>query len=342
MNNTWNSMADDIIEYQNNIVENYNNLSKKWKKEYWLNMVVTFFFDKNSNTSNQKIDIISLRKTYSDIDLYIVDMINEVSEQWWISYEEAKEAFILDETYNEEGIDNKVKYWAWIFFITLRENKINISEYRKLEPNIDLMLNDIIKEIFELSWYQTREEVIENYFILDEQAKKALEVYNTIFWNSNKIDETLKKAKTESIEWVEISFEELAERIWDLYYDALSSFLDNLSENIDNNEIKRLLSEASWSISIAWDICKPAVEEFIKNWWEVWKHTSEVKWLNIDKKELAEKIWNLVDSQLSKFLEKLSKKMQKDWEADEWRKRYKLANELYTCAGKLKKASESL
>jgi len=44
-------------------------------------MVVTFFFDKNSNTSNQKIDIISLRKTYSDIDLYIVDMINEVSEQ---------------------------------------------------------------------------------------------------------------------------------------------------------------------------------------------------------------------------------------------------------------------
>lgn len=246
-------------------------------------------------------------------------------------------------TFSEISIDsktneNKANEWAWIFIRTLREkDKIDLSIYREVEPDIDLFLNDIITIISDFSWYQTREDVIENDFILDEQAKKALEVQSTISNNSEQVKNTIS-TKTETIEGINILNEELTERIWDLFYDSLSSFLLSLWENINNKEISILLKEASENIMKAWEICLPYVSYDFPEM----KHTTEIKWLDIDKEELVKKISNLVDSELKDFLEKLSVKIQKDWDADKWRWRVKLANELFACADKLKLAGEKI
>lgn len=243
----------------------------------------------------------------------------------------------ITETLSEWQVQSKVKHWAWIFIRTLRESKINISNYREVEPDIDLFLNDIITEISDFSWYQTREDIIENDFILDEKAKKALEVQSNILNSSKQVKNTIS-TKTETIEWINISNEELAEKIWDLFYDSLSSFVSSLWEKIDNKEISILLKEASENIMKAWEICLP----YVSHDFPEMKHTTEIKWLDIDKEELVKRIWNLVNNQLKDFLEKLSAKIHKDWIDDEWRKRINLATELYACAKKLKLASEKI
>ena len=243
----------------------------------------------------------------------------------------------IDYTSSEKEIENKVKHWFWVFIRTLREEKINISAYREVEPNIDLILNDIITEIVDFSWYQTREDVIKNDFILDEQAKKAIEIQSNISNSSNQVENTIS-TKTKEIEWINLSNKELSEKVWDLFYDSLSSFISFLWENIDNSEISQLLEEASWYIMNAWNICLP----YISHDFPEMKHTSEIKWIDIDKQELAKRIWNLEIDILSDFLEKLWAKIEKDWEADKWRWRIKLAKELENCANKLKEASKIL
>jgi hypothetical protein len=88
----------------------------------------------------------------------------------------------------------------------------------------------------------------------------------------------------------------------------------------------------------AWNICLP----YVSHDFPEMKHTSDVKWLDIDRENLVKGISNLVDSELKDVLEKLSNKIQKDWEADKWRWRIKLANELFVCADRLKEASEKI
>jgi len=244
---------------------------------------------------------------------------------------------------SETKIQDKVKEWFMPFILLIREwKKIDISKYREVEPDIDLFLTDIITEIADFSWYQTKEDIIKNDFILDEKAKKALKILNETINTSNIVENTIKDKKQEEIEI--IWFEELAERIWDLYYDALSFFLEELADNVKNWEIKELLKQASKDIEQAWEICKIPTQKFLeeieKSWKQIeYKHTNEVKWLSVDKKELAKIIWNLEESKLKEFLEKLSEKIKKDWEADRNRWREKLANNLFNCAKKLKQAS---
>lgn len=242
------------------------------------------------------------------------------------------------ETLSEWEVQNKVKEWLMPFLKVIREwKKIDISVYREVEPDIDLFLNDIITEVADFSWYQTREDIIENDFILDEQARKAIEVQSNISNSSNQVENTIS-SKTEKIEWIHISNEELAEKIWDLFYDSLSSFISSLWEKIDNKEISKLLEEASTNIMNAWNICLP----YVSHDFPEMKHTAEVKWLDINREELSKRISNLVDTELSDFLEKFSLKIEKDWEADKWRWRIKLANELFACSDKLKKSSDIL
>lgn len=62
------------------------------------------------------------------------------------------------------------------------------------------------------------------------------------------------------------------------------------------------------------------------------KHTSEIKWIDISKEQLAINISKLEYEKLYDFLNKLSKKINKDWEADEKRWRKKLSNELFQAA----------
>jgi uncharacterized protein YbcI len=214
---------------------------------------------------------------------------------------------------------------------------IKIEEFREkhweLEPNFDVFIPWIMESLKDF-WYTIE---VEDIFTLDEKAKKTLELSNNISNNSYQVENTIS-TKTERIEWIDISNEELAEKIGDLFYDSLSSFMSSLWEKLDNTEISHLLQEASQHIMTAWEICLP----YVSHDFPEMKHTTEIKWLDIDKEELAKRISNLVDSELKDFLGKLSAKIYKDGKADEWRNRIKLATQLYSCAEKLKWASEKI
>lgn len=262
--------------------------------------------------------------------------------------QEKKEKEIQD--YWNWDEETRQKLWTWYIFQLLQGHRwasqthdpelIDFADFRKnnkfWEENPDKYLPWIIEELY---WLYD-ENALEMIFMLDEQAKKYLEIH----WNLAKSSEQVwsvidwdivKKNKSSTIEWVDFSFEELAEKIWDLFYDSLSSFLSSLGWKIDNAEITKLLNEASSHIMKAWEICLPYVWEWFPNL----KHSSEIKWLDIDNEELAKRISKLMDSELAKFLELLSSKIHKDWEADKWRWRIKLSNELFACAERLKQAS---
>lgn len=262
--------------------------------------------------------------------------------------QEKKEKEIQD--YRNWDEETRQKLWTWYIFQLLQGHRwasqthdpelIDFADFRKnnkfWEENPDKYLPWIIEELY---WFYD-ENALEMIFMLDEQARKYLEIHWNLAKNSEQVwsvidSDIVKKNKSSVIEWVDFSLEELAEKIWDLFYDSLSSFLSSLGWKIDNAEITRLLNEASSNIMKAWEICLPYVWEWFPNL----KHSSEIKWLDIDNEELAKRISKLMDSELAKFLELLWAKIHKDWEADKWRWRIKLSNELFACAERLKQAS---
>lgn len=216
---------------------------------------------------------------------------------------------------------------ASTFILMLREEeKINIAEYRKYEPDIDLMLNIIVDEIFSFSWYKDKKSVIENDFILDDEARSFL--------------------KRMDIVWLPYSHEELAEKIGDLFYEPLAGLLYSLASKIEkqidsDEEVIKLLQEASTHILNAWKHCKPYVldvEALKRNS----KHTFEIEWSGFNNQELAKAIAFLENEKLKELLWLLSSKIQRDAEADKWRGRLKLAWELFATAEKLNQASEKI
>ena len=219
--------------------------------------------------------------------------------------------------------------------------------YSEVENDIDRFLPWILTDLQDFYWNEWNP--LEIIFKLDEQAKKAIEVQSNVNNNLWQVNEVLDWWKTENIEWINISYEELSEKVGDLYYDSLAVFIADLKDNIDNKEVKSLLNEAFSNISIAWDYCKKPVEDYLESIKEqpekvrTFKHTNQIKWVDIENKELAKRVWNLVDTELAKFLEAFSEKMYKDWVADDKQRwRVKLAAELYSCADKLKQSSEVL
>jgi hypothetical protein len=230
------------------------------------------------------------------------------------------------ERYNYSTLSDKASSWVSTTFRRVREwYPYNIKEIRDtIEPQIDLFLESMIWSIESFSEIN-REDIVANYFILDEQA--------------------ISNIKTSQIEWIDMEMLELSENIWDLFYDSLASFLSSLWEKLKENsdkensiwnietsknaqKISNNLFQAATNILNAWEICKP----FISNDFPEMKHTTEVKWLKIDKVTLANKIWNLTDEKLNDLLQLLSDKIKKDGLADEWRGRLKLANELYSAS----------
>lgn len=278
---------------------------------------------------------------------------NNTSPDIWLTEQLFNRIEEENNWYSKKSNQEKEQYWMGVMtkaFHTLNEwEKIDIAEYRETEPNIDTYLSAIINNIESYHW-EDRVAIVNNYFLLDEQAKTALKIQSNVNNNLWQVNDVLKLQKTEQVEWVKISNEELADRIWDLYYDALAVFLSSLWGNVDNQEVSALIDQSSMNISEAWELCKEPTIKFlaeIKESWEKFdfKHTWEVKWLDINRKELAKRVWNLVDTQLKDFLEKLSLKMQKDWDADYYREpkpRPKLWTELYACSNRLKDASEKL
>lgn len=270
---------------------------------------------------------------------------NKTDFQKFVEQSEKERALHKNERFNEYKAWNqeyRQNYWDKYIFSMYYHHEwdtfpIKIEEFREkhweLEPNFDVFIPWIMESLKDF-WYTIE---VEDIFTLDEKAKKTLELSNNISNNSYQVENTIS-TKTERIEWIDISNEELAEKIGDLFYDSLSSFMSSLWEKLDNTEISHLLQEASQHIMTAWEICLP----YVSHDFPEMKHTTEIKWLDIDKEELAKRISNLVDSELKDFLGKLSAKIYKDGKADEWRNRIKLATQLYSCAEKLKWASEKI
>lgn len=268
--------------------------------------------------------------------------------------QEKKEKEIQDyKNWNEE---TRQKLWTWYIFQLLQGHRwesqthdpelIDFADFRKnnkfWDENPDKYLPWVLKELQEFYWDEWNP--LEIIFILDEQAKKHLEIHWNLSINSQRIWnvinwDNLKKNKTSNIDWVDLSSEELAEKIWDLFYDSLASFLSSLWEELSkwNNDLKQVweyLKIASNHIMNAWRICLPYVWEWFPNL----KHSTEIKWLNISREELIKNLWNLTNEALKEFLLNLSKKIHKDWIADEWRWRKKLSNELFETAKNLELA----
>lgn len=231
---------------------------------------------------------------------------------------------VLDYIPSRSELQERAEVLAWSFIKTLRDwHKIDIADYRRFEPDIDLMLNIIIDEIFSFSWYKDKKSVIEHDFILDDLAKSHI--------------------RTETIEWVDFSFEELAKRMGDLFYEPLASMLNSiaieLEKQIDSNEeVIRLLKEACNHILKAWDHCKPYVTD-INELEKKSKHTFDIRDTSLTNEQISRAIAYLDNNKLKEFLELLSSKLYKDWEADKWRWRIKLSNELFACSERLKQAS---
>jgi len=148
---------------------------------------------------------------------------------------------------------------------------------------------------------------------------------------------------TETIEWVNFSFEELAKKMWDLFYEPLASMLNSISfeleKQIDSNEeVVRLIKEACNHILKAWDHCKPYITD-INELEKKSKHTFEINDTILTNEQISRAIAYLENDKLKEFLWKLSEKLYRDSEADKWRWRVKLSNELLEASNKLKEAS---
>jgi len=277
-----------------------------------------------------------MKKWYYDININNKNMDNTTKYNW--NFEViASNMQKQDQEYLNGSDADKQTYWnslfIWVlYWRTWLELPLNLNEYKKsisyIESDFDRFIPWIMDTLEDngFSWD------LEDVFIIDESNIYILENIKNSSW---RIEDTIREEK---IEWINISNEELAEKIWDLFYDSLSSFISSLWDKIDNEEISKLLEESSFHIMKAWKICLPYVSH---NFPEM-KHTAEVKWVSISREELLKRIWNLVNPELSDFLEKLSVKIYKDWESDQWRWRKRLANELFESAKNLKKASEIL
>lgn len=132
------------------------------------------------------------------------------------------------------------------------------------------------------------------------------------------------KALPEKLLWVlsnqEEQFSELAEKIWDLFYDALAEVLVGISETA--MDIATYMKQAWEHTQNAWEICKPFINKRTNP-----KHTVNVGGMN--NATLGQSIGKLDKQSLKQFLKLLWDKIYKDGLADEWRWRKKLATELF-------------
>lgn len=244
------------------------------------------------------------------------------------------------------GDDNfKQDHWDTYFVTTsfwgvnAIEHPVDLSDFRKKiahkEKNFDRFLLWIIKAIKEDVDENSK---MEDIFILDEQAKKYLEVWNNVLSNSESVQNSISWWKTDKIKWVDFSFEELATKMWDLFYEPLAAVLDWISNELDDDDISKLLNDASIHILEAWNQCKPYITD-INELEKKSKHTFTIDWTDLSNIQLAQQIANLTNTSLKNLLNLLSQKLHKDSEADKWRNRLKLANELSKTSQKLKEAS---
>lgn len=167
---------------------------------------------------------------------------------------------------------------------------LNISYYREnWYQEINNYLLDILKKLYSLyeemwlnqRWYFSSSLV--NYITFDNEAK--LYLHNHL---SNR----------------------LVENLWNLYYNTLADFLEELSKISGNEKLKI----ASDKIRVAWGISKLYVDK--NN--PPQKHENaefEIElfwWVNT----ITERVWKMENTELWTFLLELSQKIWNDWEKD--------------------------
>lgn len=200
--------------------------------------------------------------------------------------------------------------------------KVFRVQHAHIEPNFDRFIPWVMAALEDL-WFSW---TIDSIFTLDESAKHYLRVH------------LLTAANSQAVEWIvsqtEQQYIELAEKVGDLFYDALADVLQGISETT-SPEVSSNLQKASEHIQNAWEICKPYINEKTNP-----KHKTDVAWM--DNKLLGNRLGKLDSKTLKQFLTLLWDKINRDGLADEWRGRKKLATELFETSQAILDASSSI
>lgn len=232
---------------------------------------------------------------------------------------------------NSDSDDFKQSYWDkyicthwWrddsdLFPLDLNEFKLR---YANIEPNFDRFIPWIMVALEDL-WFSW---TIDSIFTLDESAKHYLRIHS------------LTASNSQAVEWLvsqtEQQYSELAEKIGDLFYDALGDVLRWISEST-SPEVSSSILRAIEHSQNAWEICKPYINEKTNP-----KHKTDIA--GMDNKALGNRIGKLDNRTLKLFLKLLWEKIHKDWLADEWRGRKKLATELFETSKYILSAQSSV
>lgn len=226
--------------------------------------------------------------------------------------EEEKQAYLNSnsEEYKQDYWDKKICGLWW--HSDTGDFPINLAAFKTknadLEANFDRFIPWVMLALEEL-WFSW---TIDDIFILDESAKHYLKINAVTSNNQHKALWILSNQEEQ--------FPELAEKIWDLFYDALAEVLIGISETAP--DIAAYMKQAWENAQNAWEICRPYINEKTNP-----KHKTDIA--GMSNKELWNRIGKLDNKTLKYFLKLLWDKIRKDWLADEWRWRKKLATELF-------------
>lgn len=237
---------------------------------------------------------------------------------------------------NSSSEKDKQDYWNQIFCENWWHSEseifpINLSEFKKqnfyLEKDFEKFIPWIILALEEIgfSWD------IKDIFIFDKETKVYLDN------ESEKINKIINL--NNNIEWIGLNSEELAEKVWDLFYDSLAWFLLTLSNKVKEkySEAWKYLKDASSKINNAWNICS----NYVWEWFSNPKHSNIIKQWESNE-NIINKIINFNHTLLKKFLLDLSNKIFRDWDSDSKRGREKLSLELFEASKNIELAGKSL
>lgn len=255
-----------------------------------------------------------------------------------------------DITYTSEKdlwtLESKIFYileWHWdkIGF-DYEKDIININEklsfYRLwlsnylLESDSDNYL-DWLKESLQWQW-------VDILWSFKKNWKSYLILYRSEaeWWLNSQQLESIISNNSQAVEWLvsqtEQQYSELAEKIGDLFYDALADVFRWISEST-SPEVSTSILKASEHSQNAWEICKPYINGKTNP-----KHKTDIA--GMGNKELGNRIGKLDNKTLKLFFKLLWEKIHRDWLADEWRWRKKLATELFETSKSILSAQSSV
>lgn len=225
------------------------------------------------------------------------------------------------------------------------ENKrwpINIWEQRKLIPDINSYLFDLIKISNEGS-IDDFIVILQEYFTFDDSAKEFLtsDPESQTYFRNNDIsftkDSISHKKYTKILqlnEALSLDIKHIADTVWDLYYDTLVDFLANISLKTQDPYLQEYIFQPAIDhIQKSREICKLYTDKTDET-------TPHFQAENLLKQRDMSKIISFLSGKsnekiLQDFLINLSNKLKQDWEND-WNKgRKQLSNQLMAASHSL-------